>query len=105
MKKDPNQHFPTPTAKEAMMKCGKTFLDFARYILHENIEPAERDRLDNLWKAVMKSPDPADSMYLFFQDEGYDVSSEECIKIVQTWQRFFIVNPDCDDDGGAPSAY
>ena len=105
MKEDPNQHFPKPTTKEAMMTCRKTFLDFARHILHEKIEIAERDRLDALWKTVMKSPDPADSMYLFFQHEGYDVSHEECLKIVHMWQRFFIVNPNCDAAGGAPTAY
>ena len=46
----------------------KTFLDFSRYILHENTDPNERNRLDNLWKAVINSSDPADSMYLFFED-------------------------------------
>ena len=105
MKDKLKQRVPKPTTKEAKMTCNKTFLDFARYILHENIEPNERDRLDNLWKAVMQSDDPADSMYLFFQDEGYVVSHEECLKIVQMWQRFFIVNPNCDVAGGAPTAY
>ena len=105
MKEQPDQHLSNPTKKEAKMTCGKTFLDFARHILHENIKAAERDRLDDLWKKVMKSSDPADSMYLFFQDEGYDVSPAECIKIVQTWQRFFTVNPDCDMDGGGPASY
>lgn len=47
--------------------------------------------------------DDPHALYLFFCDEGYDISFEDCVKAIQARERFLELNP--EQPGNPPVTY
>lgn len=84
----------------------KTFTDFALDIYQlGQMGPEQkkvRDRLATGWMTAIGSAKPVESVYMLFRLEGYDVTYEECLKVVEAYQ-YMKQNPPWA--AGGPVAY